>query len=361
MKSVKIILSVLCLFAFGAMFGGTAGFNPVVSGFTLAIGLPIGVVGVTYFVKLFAPGFEFGSMTGMALVGVNKEIWLDLIMERFYPDGSWIKRLRDFSEFVKNDVINLADCGADPTVLVNNTSDVAINGRTDTAVALTLDTLDTENTKVTNVEMMETQYDKMASVIRQHQNALQTAHHNRSAWSIAPSSNSTATPVILATGTADGTTGLKAIKLADLLTLQKKFNDQDLPLENRCLLLCPQHLQDLLNENITLNNQYVNLPEGKAMRYAGFDLYVYTAMPLYTKSGTPTKVAYGTTYVALTHSNAVSVAFVGTEAFNADGSMDMFYMSQDPIKRADYVGFQKRSLAGSIRGKGVAAIVSSNV
>jgi len=59
---------------------------------------------------------------GFALAGLLKEVWIGKLMERFYPDGSWLLESEDMTAFVENNVINLADCGIDPVVLVNNTT-----------------------------------------------------------------------------------------------------------------------------------------------------------------------------------------------------------------------------------------------
>lgn len=350
----------MLLFVTGGVIGSTAGFNPISSGITLSVAYPVAVTSMKTLYMTFVPNMTFAPLNGV-FVGINKEIWIDILMERFYPDGSWVTRARDMSAFVENDVINLADCGVDPTVLVNNTGLVGISQRADSPLALTLDTLDTENTVVKNVEAMEASYDKMASVISQHQKAIQAKHNERVIYNWAPVSTAANanTPVLVATGVANAVTGLNAITLKDVVRLQKTFNEFELPAEDRCLVLCPQHLEDLLNASETLQNQYVNLPEGKMLRYAGFDIYTYTRMPVYTKVAAPIKTAFGTTYVSANHTKLVSIAFVGSEVMNADGSVDMFYHQDHVEYRGDVVGFQKRSLGLSIRGKGVAALVST--
>ena len=52
----------------------------------------------------------------------NKEVWISQIMEGFYPDDSFLKRVVDYSQFVDNNRIHIASVGTDPNVLINNTT-----------------------------------------------------------------------------------------------------------------------------------------------------------------------------------------------------------------------------------------------
>ena len=107
------------------------------------------------------------------MAGVNKEIWTDVLLEGFIPDGAFLGRSRDLSEFVDYNTLHFAEAGADPKVLVDNLSfPVATSQRTDTPKEITLKTFDTENTVVRNIEEIESSYKKMESVIRSHRNAL---------------------------------------------------------------------------------------------------------------------------------------------------------------------------------------------
>ena len=45
---------------------------------------------------------------------LEKEIWVNQLMENFYPDSSFLKYARDFSALVDYNAINMAEAGADP-------------------------------------------------------------------------------------------------------------------------------------------------------------------------------------------------------------------------------------------------------
>lgn len=90
-----------------------------------------------------------------------KEVWLNQLMENFYPDSSFLNYVRDFSELHENDAINLAEAGVDPVVLVNNTTyPIKVLQRVDNHIRIELDKFETENTLVRRPEVIEYAYDQ---------------------------------------------------------------------------------------------------------------------------------------------------------------------------------------------------------
>ena len=53
-------------------------------------------------------------------MSLQKQIWIDQIMNNFYPETSFLNYARDFTPFVDFDKINMAEAGVDPEVLINN-------------------------------------------------------------------------------------------------------------------------------------------------------------------------------------------------------------------------------------------------
>lgn len=71
------------------------------------------------------------------MAGLNKEIWIGQLKEKFYPDTSFLKHVRDMSELVEYDKINLAEAGLDPEVLINNTAyPIEVVERSDTPLSI---------------------------------------------------------------------------------------------------------------------------------------------------------------------------------------------------------------------------------
>ncbi len=283
------------------------------------------------------------------MAGVFKEIFASIILALFYPDSSWLNELTDMDHMVEYNTINLAECGADPEVVEDNSTwPLTPTQREDNAIIIPLATFDTKPTHVTNVEEMETAYNKAESVTRQHANSLRKKASMSAAYNLAPQVNAATTPVLATTGEDRGN-GHRALTYNDVTELSLAFDNGDLPQERRVLLLCPQHLADLKREDIKL---YKSMMADKKLD--GFKIYTYTGNPKYD-AATGEKMPYGSATGAVS-----SVAFVGSEAMRAMGDIE-----GEPEKRwADYrgwlLGFQMRFVAIPFRKFGYGAVYSGN-
>lgn len=283
------------------------------------------------------------------MAGVFKEIFTSIILALFYPDSSWLNELTDMDHMVEYNQINLAECGADPDVVEDNSTwPLTPTQRVDGAIKIPLATFDTKPTHVTNVDELETNYNKAESVTKQHANSLRKKASTSAAFNLAPQTHATATPVLKTTG-ADRGNGQKALTYKDITELSLAFDDGDLPTEGRVLLLCPQHKADLKNENM---KQYKEMMSDGVID--GFKMYTFTGNPKYD-AATGAKMPYGSATGAV-----CSIAFVGSEAMRAMGDIE-----GEPEKRwADYrgwlLGFQMRFVAIPFRKFGYGAIYSAN-
>lgn len=325
-----------------------------VSLFSIAVsastGLPVLAVGGTITgVSLMTPAVQ-----GSLFAGLNKEIWLPDLMEGFYGDDMFLKEARDMSAFVENDVIHLAEAGVNPNVLINNsTYPIPVAQRNDTPISLTLDTYDTENTLIRNIEIAELSYDKRTSVLYGHRMSLRMKYMEKAIHAFAPSSNGNYTPVLQTSGADDGT-GHKMLTFQDILDLETAFDDAEVGAEGRILVLSTKHKNHLRKQDLTL---YKTIFSNEST-YGGFKIYTLATkrMPVYNKA-TGVKVAYGAA-PAPTTDTICSVAFQKNEVMRCQGTVDMFAKLKDPEERGDVYGFQMRGLAMPIRNKGIGAVYS---
>ena len=281
-------------------------------------------------------------------MAINKEIWINQILEGFYPDDSFLQKPVNYSAFVENDRLHIASAGIDPKVLINNTTyPIKSVGRDDSDNEIVLDKFETENTIVRRPDAIEYSYDKLESVIRQHRATLRKSVAMKAIHAYAPTSDTTDTPVILTTGLATG--GRKRMTFADILTLKERFDEAEIPLEERYIVLHPKHVSDLLLEDIELFKELTNIKDGEPFKFAGFGCYNTVEKIL-------TKVPFDENKTV----QFASVAFYAKEVMKADGDIYMYASEDDPKNRATIVGFDKRFVALPIRGKGVGAIVSDN-
>lgn len=292
------------------------------------------------------------SNDSVVLAGLNKEIWLPDLMEGFYADDMFISECRDMSPFVSNNTINLAEAGVNPDVMINNSSyPISVSQRTDRALALPLDTYDTENTRIRKAETAELSYDKRKSIIYGHKQAIRMKFLEYAAHRIAPDTDGTYTPLIATTG-ADNGGGNKAMKWANVRALQKRFDNAEIPTDGRIIVLSQQHLTDLETEDLDRYNKVMD--KGTICSFKIYKL-ADARLPRY-KNTDGSKVAWEAA-VANTDVNA-SIAFHKDEVMRAQGELDMFSDEKSAEQRADLIGFQMRGLSMPIRDKGIAAIYS---
>ena len=281
---------------------------------------------------------------------VFKQIFTAIILELFYPDWSWLNELTSLDHMVSNNIINLSEAGAEPDIVENNNVwPLTPAQRTDAGIQIPLATFDTKPTHVTNVEELETAYDKCKSVATQHVNVLRKKVSVSAAYNIAPASDTLTTPVLKTTG-ADRGDGTKALTYRDITELSVKFNEGDLPQDGRILLLSPKHQADLKNENMKL---YKIMMTDRSID--GFKIYMWTGNPK-NNVATGQKMPYGSAT-----GNDCSIAFVNSEVMRCMGTVE-----GEPEKRwADYrgwlLGFQLRFVAMPFRQFGTAAIYSDNI
>ncbi|QTE22396.1 hypothetical protein [Polaribacter cellanae] len=283
---------------------------------------------------------------------LKKQIWVKHLMKNFYPEYSFLQFAKDFSPLVEYDKITMTEVGIDPEVLINNTTyPITVAERTDTALEITLDLFETENTLIRRPEAVELAYEKLESVLYGHKMNLRTTTAKKAAHAFAPNSETTFTPVIEATGDDNGD-GFKRLTVNDILLLKRRYDDLDIPKEGRYLVLDPKHTEDLIKIDLKSFKDITDFSKGNPKRFAGFNMLEFTKNPKYTNA--LVKIPFG----SITAGNHSSFSFQKDEVMKADGSVKMYETKDDPKERATIVGFDKRFVALPIRNKGIGAIVS---
>ena len=355
------LFTILLAFVFNC-FMGTLGAQA--AGITPLAGMAVTNIGFGIVVPFAARGIAYYNGTPMSATpylysGVVKELWLPLIMEKFFVPGDFMSGARDLTSFASYGVLHAANAGVYPTVYKNNTSwPLTPAQRTDTSLDITMDTLITQPTFVTSVEEMQSAYDKMQSIVLGHQRSLQLYAYDSAIYNWAPTSNAMNgiyTPVFKTT--APFASGASPFTANDLIVMQASFNKMKAPSEGRTAVLHPDHLAQLLSQNALLFQSWTNLKEGEALRFAGWNIYTYPDMPVY--NGT---TGVKTTYQAApagTDSPASSVFFCNSEVFKAMNAFDMFAQYKVPAYGGDVVNFQMRFLALPVRNQAIGAIYSA--
>lgn len=259
--------------------------------------------------------------------GLKRDLWIAELVNKFRHDKEFLRAIPRRDDLVNNDVIHWADIGADPDVLVDNTSyPIASVARTDTDQTVSLNKFQTKRTPVTDDELYALPYDKPGSVIRQHREVLEDKTAEYGIHNIAPTTESDGvTKLVLSTGASNGATQpRKRLQVVDVITAKIFMDTLDVPRNGRVLVLCPDHVEDLLRVSESFQNQYQNIREGQVLRMYGFDIYEFSKTPIYKVVSTVlTKNAMGA--AAADADQNSSPFFYAPNVLQALGSVKMYY------------------------------------
>lgn len=331
--------TIACVFDFNAIAGIAA-----VNGVSLASALCGG----------FMP-------SGVLAAGIYPEAWTAELIKAFRTAAEsvgWYNAIRAYDSYVKYDAIHFVDVGADPEILVNNTTyPLTVQDLPDGDKMVQLDKFQSRPTPITDDELHAISYDKMALVIDKHKEQFFEKKYSRAIHSLAPAENSAKTPVITTTGEVTDD-GRKRLLRKDIISLKKKFDKLRIPKEGRILVLCADHVADLLETDQRFEKQFYEYTTGKIANMYGFDIYEYDECPFYD-TATLKKKPYGA--VIGDEDRQCSVAFTTKRAMRADGSTKSYLRSadQDPENQRNVFSMRTYNICLPLRNEGFGAIVSA--
>lgn len=331
----------------GLIFSAFTGMNPA-----LGVGLAVGGSAALSFVQMPVAAFE----------PVLLQLWETELINKFRHEHGWLSAVPSKDNYVNNDAINLSEIGVDPSVLINTTlNKIPVQRREDGNTIIALNQYDTENTQITDEELYALPYDKEGSVLRQHREVLEETSGEYSLYNLAPASDAAQTPIVNTTGGNNGNSR-KRLLSTDIISMKKEFDDLKIPKQGRILVLCNDHVSDLLNEDLNGNfsQAYNNRATGAiSTNYYGFTVYESSYNPVY--NGSNVKVAWGAA-AAGTDRNA-SIAFYNQRAVKAKGSAKVFIdrAENNPETRMSTFGARMYHVCVPKTTLGFGALVSASV
>jgi len=179
-------------------------------------------------------------------MALQTEIWVQDIQEQVFPENSFIRKSTDHSAFINNLTVHVPNSGAFASVTKNRSSfPGTVTQRTDLDLTYSLGQYSTDPILITDIDQFQISYDKRQSLLRQFTDGLHDVISNQTAYSWAPSgATNGVTRIIKCTGALDtsalasGATGSRsAITLANIVQLKGIFDSDNIPAENRFLLM----------------------------------------------------------------------------------------------------------------------------
>ena len=305
-------------------------------------------------------GMSFVRLPNGLRAGVYVEVWTRQVVEHYTHamEGTFLDGIPDFSQYSENDVIHLSDVSGDPTVLVDNTTyPLEIEELEDGDISIKLSKFETNATKVTDDELYALTYDKMALVKTRHGNKLSEGMLDKAIHAFAPTEDTADTPVLMTTGEADET-GRRKLQRVDIISLRRKLDKLKVPKNGRRLVLCSDHISDLLECDQKFQGQYHDYSTGVIAKMYGFEIYEAVNCPLFDCT-TKKKKSFGA--VATGNDFEASVFFYVPRMFKCKGSNRMYFSKAetDPVNKRNLISFTARFVAlPQKKEKAVGAIVS---
>jgi hypothetical protein len=308
----------------------------------------------------------------MALI---KEIWVQDVQEALNRNADFLPYSVDHSAYIAFGTVHVPQSGSNPTVVKNPaTFPLAISERTDTDRTYALNQFALEPTLISNLDELQISYDKRQSVLGQQITTLTQRIGDEVAisWSATGAANIVGTTgSAVATSLAPGATGTrKAVTLADIASLASKLDKDNVPRQNRKLLMSTDMFWELFQISDVIRasyNGFQNQPNvlqnGIVAMLYGFEIMMRPVVSVYANTVTTPK-AFGA--ATATTDNLACIAFHSTTVARALGSMTPLYDSgSNGNGKPEYLGsiFNMEVMLGSaiLRAdmKGVAALVQT--
>ena len=231
----------------------------------------------------------------MALI---KEIWVSDVQEALNRNADFLPFSVDHSEYIAFGIVHVPQSGSNPTVVKNPaTFPLAISERTDTDRTYSLNQFALEPTLISNLDELQISYDKRQSVLGQQISTLTQRIGDEVAisWSATGAANIVGTTgSAVATSLAPGATGTrKAVTLADIAALANKLDKDNVPRQNRKLLMSADMLWELFQISDVIRasyngfqNQPSVLANGIVAMLDGFEIMMRPVVSVYANSAT---------------------------------------------------------------------------
>lgn len=342
------LVALLSALLFNVLAGGVIAFAAGIS--------PLAVISTGAVMSIF-------TAPSGARMAIQKEIWMSSIVEGLFADNSFLSKAFDADEFVnQGKTVHIPNAGAASGVVKNRSSFPAtVTTRTDIDLTFDLDEFTTNPIRIPHADTVELAYNKLESVLRQDKAKLQEEVSESILLSWFPAiANAIRTTGAAVAAHTDSATGVrKAFIKADVSTLMKKFNKQNIPSEGRYLLLdadmYSQLLDSLTEKDATAFHAAADIKNGIVGKLLTFNVMMRSRVGRYT--GASAVKAWATAGAAT--DNAAALAWHTNSVCRAKGEVVVYDNAGDPTYYGDIYSFLLRAGGRAMRNDvaGLCAIV----
>lgn len=295
-------------------------------------------------------------------MALQKQIWLNSIVEKLFASNTFAARSTDHSAFVTDKTVNVPNAGGAPGVTKNrSTFPATATQRTDYDLTYDINEYSTDPIHLQHSEEVELSYNKRESILKQMKSALADKAHTDLALSWVPTgfakvATTGANAPAHLKGATPATGNRKSMTKADVLAVKNLFDLDDIPQEGRCILLDAVMYNQLL-ASLTESEAMAFLNSADAQRGVlgklyGFDFYMRSTVFRMVAAGT----AMASTLAAT--DSAAGLAWQEDCVSRAMGDNELFENEDDALYYGDVMSALVRAGGSYIRNdkKGVCVI-----
>jgi len=291
------------------------------------------IVVVSTIAQYIAPSL----FSGVAMAGLQTEVWVAGIKENPIPDNSFVFQSVELSQYVEHNKLHLAEAGVEPAVhedyFATSNTPLPVANIEDIANEVVLHTYSTEQTLHRDLQEIELSYDKRSSVIKRHRVSLGKNIGKHAAYAWAPKQDD-AWNKVLNLSSSDS--------VIDAIIDLKQFMEENDILEGVNICFTPGHFARIRKEDKRLYKDILN-----EKQMYGIKVFQYSQNPLYTSAGV--KKPFGATKDNT--DKRASFMWVTDEVFRCFGDVEMYATLRDSGLQADTLSFAQRALVGVIRAR----------
>ena len=269
-------------------------------------------------------------------MALQKQIWINSIVEGLFADNTFASRSLNHSMFVNDKKVHVPNAGSAPTIVKNRSVfPGTASARTDYDLDYDIDEYTSDPVHIQDAEKVELSYNKRESVLKQMKSALADSVHGDLilAWTPAGYAKVGTSGSSVPAHQASATGNRKAMTRGDVMAIKKQFDIDDIPQTGRCLLLDSVMYNQLL-ESLTeaQANAFLNSADaqkGTVGNIYGFDVY--------ERSSVLRTVANGGTLASSAAATDAAAGLAWHEDFvsRALGETKIFDNQDDPMYYGD--------------------------
>lgn len=302
-------------------------------------------------------------------MALQKEIWLDHLVKKLFPNNSFMVKSFDASEFADNGkTCHIPNESILPGVQKNRqrARGADITDIQDGEIVFSIDEYTTDPVIVVDADKKELSYDKRQSLIGRSIKALDREIARNVIFSWSPTAEGT---LLETTGTSvkshlKGTTGnRKSFTKEDVMAAQVIFNDADIPEEGRYMLvdsmMHAQLLESMTKSEAQAYHALADLKRGVLGNLYGFEIMQRSKAAVYTSAKAP-KLYEGKALAAT--DRAAAICWHEDYVCRAIGERRMFDNPSVATHYGDIMSFLLRASGSKMTTEqiGVAAIIQAN-